>query len=226
MYLKRNNSPKSWSIRGQKGKYCVKSVGKPFELSIPLNYLLKKLGSAKIDKKQILLNEKIITDIRTLCCIGDIIRYDKEYYKLDVENKKFFLKKLTKDTPKVIELNIIPDAKKTVLPIAGNYFRSYQGYLAYLEAKDYEKVKSLKYIFKYTPVFKEQNVKITSEEITPEKHLLIYIKGKNSFIKYPILRVEDKFVVINKTSFSKKDNVIEQKESLDKIGYKFIILSK
>src|SRR3989344_9677608 len=148
-HLKRLSAPKAWPINRKEKKWITKSNPGPHKLdeSMPLNLIVKDLLKyAKttrevkniLNKKEILINKKPVTEIKFPIGILDIIEIPKtkEYFLFLLNKKgKFFLKKINEKKSELKYLSIIG---KKILKKNKIQINFYNGNNLITENKDYK----------------------------------------------------------------------------------------
>ncbi len=207
MHLKRQKVPKNWPVH-RKGTTFVVRPKSNIEKGIPILVILRDiLGIAQnrrevkkaIHEKNILLNNKPVTDERNAALLFDIIAIvpSKKYYRLEISDKGKF---------KVEEINKQESLKKTA-KIIGK--KALKGRKMQLNLSDGRNILSnIKCKVNDSVLVDLQNKKVEKCLPLVEKSKVLIFEGKHAGEKGVVNRIDEKRRMVELTINKNKVNVL------------------
>jgi len=94
MHLKRKDIPKTWPVPKKGTKYLVSPAEKGLPILLAVRNMIKFAENKKevkkiLNAKLILVNNKIVRNIKFALKLFDVLRLKDEYYRLTIKNKKY-----------------------------------------------------------------------------------------------------------------------------------------
>ena len=190
MHLKRNKTPKNWTLHRKGTKYVVRpnfGITKGVPVLVVLRDMLKVAQNRKevkraIHAKKILLNNKIVTDEKNNALLFDVITIAKKNYRIVLSEKgKFQVEEIPEEkanykTAKVINKKSLK-GKKTQLNLSDG-----RNFISKLDCKVNDSVLinfKEKKIEKYLPLKEKTSAFVFAGKHAGEKGIIEMINQKN-----------------------------------------------
>jgi small subunit ribosomal protein S4e len=112
MHLKRKALPKIWPVSKKGTKYLVVAAERGLPVLIAIRDMLKFAEDKKevkkiLNAKLVLVNNKIVNDIRFALKLFDVLKLKDKYYRLTIKNRKYDFKEIKEKEAKEKIVKII-----------------------------------------------------------------------------------------------------------------------